>query len=159
MNSKGEHNYSANITWTGNSGEGTKDYKSYTRAHSIKIEGKPEILGSSDPSFRGDSSKYNPEDLLLVSLSTCHMLWYLNLCAVQGIIVHTYADNASGTMIENVDGSGCFTSVVLNPIITIQDISLKEEAEKLHEKANKMCFIANSVNFPIIHKPVILARE
>ncbi|WP_405382375.1 OsmC family protein [Maribacter sp. LLG6340-A2] len=152
-----QHNYQTQITWTGNQGKGTLNYKSYSRSHEILVTGKYKtIQGSSDPSFLGDPSKYNPEDLFLSSLSSCHMLWYLHLCTVHNIIVTQYVDNATGTMEESADGSGKFTQVTLYPIVTIADSNMKELAKSLHEKANQMCFIANSCNFKIHHQPSIL---
>jgi len=148
-----EHNYNLTITWTGNKGAGTSNYQSYERSHTIAIDGKPEILGSSDPNFQGDKSKYNPEELLLASLSSCHMLWYLHLCAEAKIIVLNYIDNATGTMVETANGGGHFTEVTLKPVVTLSENSMLKEALKLHQKANELCFIANSVKFPVHHQP------
>ena len=147
-----QHRYNANITWTGNTGGGTKDYRAYERSHIISIDGKQVIQGSSDPSFRGDAAMYSPEDLLLSSISACHMLWYLHLCTTAGVVVTAYVDNAEGTMIENADGGGRFTEVVLKPVITLQNKNMVEKADELHHAANKLCFIANSCNFPILHQ-------
>jgi len=147
------HHYQTNVTWTGNTGAGTKDYKAYERSHDIHIEGKQVISGSSDPNFRGDASKHSPEDLLVASVSSCHMLWYLHLCTTAGIIVTAYEDKAEGVMLENRNGSGCFTLILLRPVITINDEALIDKANELHKEANKMCFIANSCNFPILHEP------
>lgn len=149
------HEYSLNLLWTGNSGLGTSNYRTYERSHTISIPGKPLIEGSSDPAFRGDTSKYNPEELLVASLSSCHMLWYLHLCANSGIVVTSYSDNASGMMTETANGSGKFTEVTLRPKVQITDILRIEEAKNLHKKANELCFIANSVNFPVRHEPEI----
>src|SRR5688500_3083851 len=101
-----EHVYTLTIAWTGNSGTGTSGYRTYERSHRISATNKPEILASSDPAFRGDKQKYNPEELLVASLSSCHMLWFLHLCADQGIIVTDYIDNPSGVMVETADGGG-----------------------------------------------------
>jgi organic hydroperoxide reductase OsmC/OhrA len=152
------HTYKLKITWTGNTGTGTTDYKSYERSHTISVENKADILASSDPAFRGDSSKYNPEELFLSSLSSCHMLWYLHLCLVAGIIIESYEDNAIGMMEETANGSGKFTEVTLYPIVTVRDTSMIEKANTLHHEANKMCFIANSCNFEITHKPVVHSK-
>ncbi len=149
------HRYSATIEWTGNLGSGTSGYRSYARDHEIHAEGKPMIPGSSDPAFRGDRTRYNPEDLLVASLSSCHMLWYLHLCTDHQIIVRGYRDAAEGTMSEEVDGSGRFTEVVLHPEVTLQAGADRELAHALHEKAHKLCFIANSVNFPVRCDPII----
>ena len=148
-----EHHYIATITWTGNRGTGTSGYGAYDRDHTIGVAGKPEILGSSDPAFRGNKNRYNPEDSFVAALSACHMLWYLHLCAVNGVIVEHYVDNASGTMIETQDGSGQFSEIVLCPEVTIRSDDMREKAKSLHEEAHRMCFLARSVNFPIRHKP------
>lgn len=147
-----EHQYQTTLTWTGNKGSGTMDYRSYDRSYVISIDHKSDIQGSSDSAFMGDKVKHNPEDLLVSSISSCHMLWYLHLCSQNGIIVLDYKDNAIGKMKENPDGSGHFTEVVLNPVITITNEAHVEKAKSLHEQANKMCFIANSCNFPVKHQ-------
>lgn len=149
-----QHDYKATITWTGNKGAGTSNYRSYERSHHIEIIGKETILGSSDPAFRGDSTKHNPEDLLVSSLSACHMLWYLHLCTEAGVIVIDYIDNATGTMTETANGAGQFSEVILHPIVTVAKESMMETANELHKKANEFCFIANSVNFPVRHRPI-----
>ena len=153
---KGEHNYSLTVKWTGNTGTGTSNYKEFERSHSILVMNKTEILGSSDPAFRGEKTKHNPEDLLLAAISSCHMLWYLHLCSVAGIIVTEYIDNATGTMIETANGGGKFTEATLNPTVVVTDISMIEEANKLHKKANEFCFIANSVKFSVSHNPTCI---
>jgi organic hydroperoxide reductase OsmC/OhrA len=153
------HHYKAEIQWTGNKGSGTDHYTHYERDYSIHIENKPIINGSSDPAFRGDEKKYNPEDLLVSALSSCHMLWYLHLCSVEGVVVVEYTDSATGIMEERKDGSGCFTEVVLNPRVTVSLESMIPRATELHATANRMCFIANSVNFPIKHHPEIIVSK
>ncbi len=155
-----DHRYEVNVRWTGNKNGGTQNYSSYSRSHSIRVDGKyNEIHASSDPSFRGDPSKYNPEELFLSSISSCHMLWYLHLCSVHNIVVTKYTDKAIGTMRELKDGSGHFTEVVLHPSIKIKDKNHREKAFSLHRQANKMCFIANSCNFKIDHSPTIEIEE
>lgn len=150
-----EHHYKANIVWTGNTGYGTKDYLSYDRSYLVKIENKSDLHCSSDPAFRGDKTKYNPEELLLASLSSCHMLWYLHLCSDAGVVVKSYSDKATGIMNETSTGAGQFESVTLNPLVIITDASKMDFAISLHKKANELCFIANSVNFKIYHSPII----
>jgi organic hydroperoxide reductase OsmC/OhrA len=150
-----QHHYKAAIKWTGNKGTGTDNYKNYERSHEIIIENKPVISGSSDPAFRGDKTKHNPEDLLLSSLSSCHLLWYLHLCSEAGVIVVDYIDNATGVMVETANGGGRFTEVTLNPTVTVTENSMAEKANALHKKANELCFIANSVNFPVHHRVTI----
>ncbi len=150
-----EHIYNTNLIWTGNLGDGTKTYKGYSRAHEISIEGKPVIVGSSDPHFNGDASRYNPEELFVAALSACHMLYYLHLCADARIVVVDYADNATGSMIETANGGGHFTEVVLRPRVVVSKQSDANLAKELHARAHGLCFIANSVNFPVKHEPEI----
>ena len=148
------HNYEIKVEWTGNEGNGTINYKTYNRNHEISSKGKyNKINGSSDPSFLGDKTKYNPEDLFISSISACHMLWYLHLCSVNKIVVTEYIDNATGIMEETENGSGKFTEVILNPNVKITNPGLINKANELHSEANKMCFIANSCNFKIGNKP------
>lgn len=154
-----QHTYKATVTWTGNLGTGTSDYKAYSRDHVISGTDKKDIEGSSDPSFRGDKSRYSPEDLLLDALSACHMLWYLHLCAVNGVIVTAYEDHSTATMDENKDGSGQFTEATLNPRVTVQHESMVEKANALHREAHTLCFIARSVNFPVHHQPIISVKS
>lgn len=154
-----EHHYKATITWVGNQGTGTSSYRAYSRNHDISIAGKLTIPASSDPSFRGDAARYNPEELLVSSLSSCHMLWYLHLCSVNGVMVVDYKDEATGTMEETADGSGRFKEVTLHPIVTVADAAMTEKANALHAEANKMCFIANSCNFPIHHQPTCIIQN
>jgi len=151
-----QHNYEIQVEWTGNSGEGTKTYRSYRRDYTITSEGKPQILGSSDPSFRGDPSRYNPEDLLVASLSACHMLSYLHLCAVNHVTVVDYRDAALGLMDENSDGSAQFTRVSLRPAVKISPGGDQAKARALHADAHHLCFIARSVNFPVDVTPTIV---
>ena len=150
-----KHNYTVTVTWTGNRGEGTLNYRAYARDHTIEAEGKPAILGSSDPHFHGDRTRWNPEELLLAALSACHKMSYLHFCAVFGIVVTDYVDQAEGTMEEDGKDGGRFTEVILRPRITVRagdDLSL---AERLHHTAHEKCFIATSVNFPVRCVPVI----
>ena len=147
-----EHHYKIKTEWTGNLGSGTLDYRAYKRDHVISAEGKySPINGSSDPCFRGDAERYNPEELFLSSLSACHMLWYLHLASVSGITVLEYVDAAEGTMDEDADGTGRFTSVTLQPHIVIAQTDKIDQAKALHQEAGKKCFIANSVKVPIAY--------
>ena len=150
-----EHHYRTALEWTGNRGSGTKDYRAYGRDHVVKAAGKPPIAGSSDPAFRGDKARWNPEELLVASLAQCHMLWYLHLAAAAGIIVTAYRDEAEGVMLETDDGSGRFASVVLRPRVVLAPGSDPEQAKRLHHAAHEKCFIANSVNFPVACEPQI----
>lgn len=149
------HTYQLTVTWTGNLGEGTKGYRAYSRDHMIQASGKPIILGSADPAFRGDAERYNPEEQLVAAVSTCHMLWYLHLCSDAKITVVSYQDDAWGEMEETANGGGRFKTVLLKPKILILEAEQMEKAYQLHEKAHQLCFIANSVNFPVRHEPSI----
>ena len=148
-----EHRYLVEVRWTGNRGSGTRDYREYDRAHEIRGEGKPTILASSEPALRGDGTRWNPEELLVAALSQCHMLWYLHLCAAADLIVQSYVDRPDGTMVETDDGFGRFTRVTLRPAIALADPERLGEARDLHEAAHRLCFIANSVNFPVAVEP------
>jgi organic hydroperoxide reductase OsmC/OhrA len=151
------HSYRTSLRWTGAGARGTSGYAAYSRDHEITGEGKTEpIPGSSDPHFRGNPARYNPEELLVASLSACHMLWYLHLCAVNHVVVVDYEDHAAGTMIEADDGSGEFSGVTLRPSVTIAAGSDRDRALELHHDAARLCFIARSVRFPVNHEPRIL---
>jgi organic hydroperoxide reductase OsmC/OhrA len=150
-----EHHYAVEIEWTGNTGSGTSAFGAYTHDYDIRAAGKPVILGSSDPAFNGDGSRWNPEDLMVVSLSTCHKLWYLALCAGAGVVVTAYVDRAEGWMTGSIENGGHFTRVLLRPEVTLAPGSDAAMAKRLHEKAHARCFIANSVNFPVEHEATI----
>jgi organic hydroperoxide reductase OsmC/OhrA len=152
------HTYEIRVDWTGNDGQGTSTYRSYRRDHSITAAGKPVLNGSSDPSFRGDATRYSPEDLLVASLSACHMLWYLHLCSVNQISVLEYKDDALGYMDETENGSGAFVRVLLRPNVTIAQGGDPAKAHALHEEAHGFCFIAKSVNFPVEIEPKIVQK-
>lgn len=149
-----EHYYNLTLQWTGNSGSGTSNYRTYERSHIISAKNKEPIFASADPAFRGDKTKYNPEEFLLASISGCHMLWFLHLCADNSIIVTDYIDNPTGIMEETNNGGGRFREVTLNPVVTVKDISSLEKLNDLHKRANELCFIANSVNFIVRHHPI-----
>lgn len=153
------HNYKTTVEWTGNEGPGTIGYKAYTRDHLIKAAGKTEIEGSSDPSFRGDPARWNPEELLVAALSACHKLWYLHLCATNGVVVLSYVDHAEGTMVEAEGTGGRFVGVCLRPRVVITPESPPDKAVDLHAAAHRNCFIANSVNFPVSHQAELVVAE
>jgi organic hydroperoxide reductase OsmC/OhrA len=150
-----QHTYNMSVQWTGNDGEGTKTYRSYRRDHTIEAAGKPQIPACSDPCFRGDASRYNPEDLLVASLSACHMLAYLHLCAVNQVCVTDYRDEPIGVMNEYGDGAGEFVQVTLRPRVQVTPDSDGEKALALHHEAHCLCFIANSVKFAVEVAPEI----
>ena len=153
----GEHKYELEVTWTGDAGEGTSARDAYRRDHVIEAPGKPALAGSSDPAFSGDASRYNPEELLVASLSACHLLWYLHACAAARVVVVGYRDRPLGTMLEEPGGSGYFTEVVLRPEVEVAEASMVERARELHGVAHRSCFIARSVSFPVRHEPRIKA--
>ncbi len=143
-----QHQYNCTITWQGNLGTGTSNYTAYGRDYSWQTNNKQNIACSSDTPFRGDGTKHNPEDMLLAALSSCHMLWYLHLCADAGIIVTNYTDKATGVLDM---GIGSFAAVTLHPTVTITANGNIELATQLHTAANKSCFMAKSVNFAVQH--------
>jgi organic hydroperoxide reductase OsmC/OhrA len=150
----GLHHYTIALTWTGNQGRGTSGYRDYSRDHEVSAEGPAPLAGSSDPAFHGDRTRWSPEQLLVAALSQCHMLWYLHLCIDVGVVVTDYVDEATGTMVEERRG-GRFTEVVLRPQVTVAADDMMAAATRLHADAHQACFIANSVNFPVRHEPII----
>ena len=153
--SRKPHRYQLTLAWEGNSGTGTSDYATYGRQYRVTIVGKPDLVGSADPLFRGDAALHNPEDLLVASLSSCHMLSYLALCARSRIAVLAYQDNAEGTLVFRADGGGSFQEVMLRPHVLVAAGTDLARATALHEKAGEQCFIAASCNFPVRHEPVV----
>jgi organic hydroperoxide reductase OsmC/OhrA len=153
------HSYDVRVAWTGNTGVGTAGYADYRRDTVTTAGDKDGLLGSSDPNFRGDPARWNPEELLLTSLSQCHLLWYLDLVARAGVVVTDYVDEPSATMVLNSDGSGQFQRVVLRPSVTITDPDDRSRALELHSRAHDMCFIARSVNFPVDCEPTVGVRQ
>ena len=148
-----ELNYNAVLTWTGNTDASTSTYTSYERSYTVHIDGKPDLLASADPAFRGDAQKWNPEELFLASLSACHMLWYLHLCSTHKILVQSYIDSPHAKLIMENNGVGKFVSAELNPLVLISNPDQIELANSLHAQAHKFCFIANSINFPTSINP------
>lgn len=153
----GEHHYALTATWTGNTGTGTTGYRDYRRDVTIEVGGKPDLLASADKPFRGDPSRWNPEDLLLASLSECHLLSYLHACVTVGVVVVSYRDRASGVMREDGAGGGAFVEALLRPEVVVAEGSMIEAAERAHAQANEWCFIANSMNFPVRHQATVSA--
>jgi organic hydroperoxide reductase OsmC/OhrA len=154
------HQYTITTKWTGNQGTGTSGYRNYKRDIDVSATGKQQVIAASaDPNYRGDAARYNPEELLVSALSSCHMLWMLHLCADAGIVVTDYVDDAVGTVNVNPDFSGEFSEVVLRPRITITDAARIDDAKALNAKAHAVCFIARSVNFPVRHESTVVAES
>lgn len=154
-----EHRYALTVRWTGNLGEGTASYRGYSRDHDVEIPGLPVLKGSADPTFHGDRDRYNPEQLLLAALSQCHMLSFLHVALKHGVVVTAYEDRAEALMRTNRDGSGQFESATLKPRVTLAAPAAEGLLEELHAAANKLCFIARSVNFPVLHQPTAVVEE
>lgn len=152
------HEYALDLTWTGNRGSGTSGYREYGRDVLLRADGKPELLGSADPTFRGDAARWNPEELLVAALSQCHLLSYLHVAVTHGIVVTAYDDHPVGEMRTRGIG-GHFTRVLLCPTVTISDPAQVELAATIHSEAAAACFIAASVNFPVEHQPTVLVAE
>ena len=151
-----DHAYDVTVTWTGNLGDGTSHYRAYRRHHTVTTSGRPDLLGSADPTFHGDRERWNPEQLLLAALAQCHMLSYLHVCVNEGVVVTGYTDTATGSMTTDPDGSGRFTEAVLHPRVTVVEPSMVEAATRAHHRAHELCFIANSVSFPVRHDPEVV---
>ncbi|TLU75797.1 OsmC family protein [Mannheimia varigena] len=151
-----KHTYQTTVEWVGNLGSGTSSYTAYDRDFVVSALYKPEILGSADPAFRGDKTRWNPEDMLLASISACHKLWYLHFCAVNNIIVLEYRDEAIAIMDEgSSEQAGRFLSATLKPYVRISNESDATKALVLHKNAHQACFIANSLNFPVKCEAII----
>lgn len=142
------HTYRTTVRWTGNLGDGTRDYRGYRRDHVIEMDGKAPLLATSGLSPRSDPARHNPDELLVAALSSCHMLTYLHLCSAAGVVVVAYTDTAEGTLTLERDGSGRFTEAVLRPRVAVSEGSLAT-ARALHEEAHRKCYVASSVNFPV----------
>lgn len=153
-----EHTYHLTVEWTGDRGAGTKSYAGYGRDHLVLAEGRPKIRGSADPGFRGEDSRWNPEQLFVASLSQCHMLWFLHLCAQSDVVALEYVDRPVGTMVTEADGSGEFTDVLLRPRVVVGAADQIERAQSLHAEANRLCFIARSVRCPVRYEPTATAH-
>lgn len=149
------HTYRATIRWTGNLGEGTREYRGYSRDHTIEAPGTPPILATSGNSPRSDPSRHNPDELLVAALSSCHMLWYLHLCSTRGIVVTSYEDRAEGMLVLEADGGGAFTGATLRPRVVISEGDA-DLAQKLHEEAHRLCYVARSVRFPVTCEPTVV---
>ncbi|MBO0610455.1 OsmC family protein [Myceligenerans salitolerans] len=149
------HDYAVEVTWTGAGDTGTSSYTAYSRDHDVLLAHKPPLPGTADPAFRGDPGRYSPEELFVASLSQCHMLWFLHLAAASGLVVREYTDSATGTMRVESRGEGQFTDVTLHPKIVVDEgeMATDEQAEVLHFRAHDMCFLARSVNFPVLVEP------
>ncbi len=149
------HDYAARLRWDGNLGDGTRTYTGYGRDYVVTIAGKQDLRNSADPMFRGSADLHNPEDLFIASISGCHMLTYLALCAKHKINVVAYEDSISGILELTPDGGGKFQQVMLRPTVTITDAAKQDQASKLHNDANRLCFIAQSCSAPVHHEPTI----
>ncbi|PPF41229.1 peroxiredoxin [Rathayibacter sp. AY1A2] len=154
---KSEHEYAVSVVWEGDRGTGTSGYREYGRQLTVTAEGPAPILASADTPFRGDADRWNPEQLLLAALAQCHLLSYLHVAVKNGVVVTGYTDDAVGSMLQEGE-SGRFTSVTLRPRVTVAEESMVEIAQTLHAEASRLCFIANSVNFPVSHEPEASAR-
>lgn len=149
-----DHTYALDLEWHGNRGTGTSGYRDYARDVVLQAAGKPALEGSADPTFRGDASRWNPEELLVAALAQCHLLSYLHMAVTHGVVVTAYTDSPVGTMAQ-VGVGGRFTRVLLRPVVTVADESQVEVATRIHGEASEACFIAASVNFPVEHEPTV----
>jgi organic hydroperoxide reductase OsmC/OhrA len=148
------HLFECRLAWTGAASGPTRDYASYSREYRVDFTGKPSLVGSAAAAFRGDPALHNPEDLLMAALVSCHCLSYLALATRAHLEVVAYEDSATGRM-ERTDGSIRFVEVLLRPHVTLASGDA-DVARALHAKAHHECFIASSVNFPVLNEPEIL---
>lgn len=153
-----EHRYRVGVEWTGDRGTGTSGYRDYGREVLVTVEGKPPLEGSADRVFHGNADRWNPEDLLVAALSQCHLLSYLHVAVLHGVVVTGYRDEATGVMTQTADGGGRFSSVTLHPAVEVADPAHADLAQSLHAEAGAKCFIASSVNFPVRHDPTVTVR-
>lgn len=153
-----DHTYALDLEWRGNRGTGTSGYRDYARDVVLHASGKPALDGSADPTFRGDASRWNPEELLVAALAQCHLLSYLHMAVTHGVVVTAYTDSPVGTMAQ-VGVGGRFTRVLLRPVVTVAHESQVEVATRIHTEASEACFIAASVNFPVEHEPTVLVAS
>ncbi|HWV27343.1 MAG TPA: OsmC family protein [Aeromicrobium sp.] len=153
-----EHRYELDIVWQGNRGTGTSGYRDYDRQVLLSADGKPDLWGSADPTFRGDATRWNPEELLVAALAQCHLLSYLHSAVTHGVVVTAYTDSPVGTMAQAGQG-GRFTSVVLRPRVSVSEASMVGTARDIHREASQNCFIAASVNFPVTHEPTVVVDD
>lgn len=147
-----DHSYEVSVRWTGDRGTGTSGHRDYGRDHVVSAAGKPDVLGSADPTFRGDCDRWNPEELVLGALSQCHMMSYLHVAVTRGFTVVAYEDRATAELDLHRDGSGELTGAFLRPVVTILEADRVADAEAAHAEANRLCFIARSVAFPVHHE-------
>lgn len=152
-----KHIFKVALSWFSTEKVASPKSKVYSKSHHISIEGKSDLAISAAKAFKGDPSLYNPEDLLLSSLVSCHMMSYLYLCDQNNIEVISYTDHAEAILEVNSDASGRFVEVILKPAVVILNPEQIALALDLHKKANQLCFIANSCNFPVMHMPTCLA--
>jgi organic hydroperoxide reductase OsmC/OhrA len=153
-----DHLYRTRLRWTGDLGEGTREYRGYSRDHTVAFEGKPDLLLTSGLSPRRDPHRANPDELVIAALSSCHMLSYLHLCSEAGVVVGEYTDEAEGTLTLERGGAGRFTRATLRPRVVLRAGS-PEKARALHEEAHRICYVANSVNFPVAVEPTVVGPE
>ncbi len=154
-----EHRYRVGLAWSGAAVDAAA-FRRHDRGYVLTAAGKPAIQGSSDAGFRGDGAKWNPEDLMVASLSACHQLWYMGLCAASGVVVVAYEDAAEGVMVEeSAGGGGQFTAVTLRPRVTLAAGADAAKAAELHQRAHELCFIARSVNFQVTVEPEVRVTQ
>lgn len=151
----GEHRYRVTARWTGDRGTGTSGYRDYDRSVTLQADGRPDLEASSDRAFRGDATRWNPEDMLLAALAQCHLLSYLHACVQAGVVVRSYRDEATAIMREDGHGGGAFVEAVLRPTVEVADDAMTAAALAAHEQAHRWCFIAASVAFPVRIEPAV----
>lgn len=143
------HTYTAETFWE----RGTQPFldKRYSRRHLLRFDGGLTVAGSSSPHVVplpcSDPSAIDPEEALVSALSSCHMLWFLDIASRHGFVVDSYHDEASGVMTANERRKLWLSSVTLSPKVVFSGAALPTpaEIERMHHEAHDECFIANSV--------------
>lgn len=158
MGTAKEHRYPVRTRWTGQDVAPLR-LPGFSRLHEISAPGRPPLQASADKAFGGDGSLYNPEDFLVAATSECHMLWYLILCAQDRITVVDYVDDACGTLVQDADGGGRFTEIVLRPQVRVAAGTDAESARRLHQRAHELCFVANSLSCPVRCDPTVTVAD
>ena len=158
------HAFETHLRWPADPAQALPPAPAFSRNSVLSAPGKKEVAGSAPAVFGGDAARYNPEELLLMALSECHMLTYLAVAAKRNLSILAYEDRATGTLGLGTNGikSGplgkmSMQQVTLRPRVTVAKGTDLAEALAIHERAHANCFIANSVNFPVRHEAQIVA--
>ncbi|MHC5202267.1 OsmC family protein [Myroides sp. LJL119] len=158
MTKNNKYEFYANLSWPISHDTGSEKGKQI-KNHLIEISGKSDLQISAAKEFKGDPFLHNPEDLLLSSLMSCHMMSYLYACKQNNLVIDSYQDSGKATLELHLDGSGKIIQVDLYPRVVVQRSNEIDLAQELHKTASKLCFIGNSCNFPIYCHPTVVSKK